>query len=298
MNQPPPHMHNWDVREMDPLFPRGTVDFTETTGRWLFTIQYICGPFSSKVASWAEGAQRSLCFLLPLISTNDCVHSIPETDIVVQSLSCVWLCATPWAEQRPPGSSVHRVLQARILERVAIPSSRASSRPRDPTHVFYISCIGRQVLNTGATWEVSPAVAKSGPWGSGPWLPELGRAPGKLGVLLIPRTRVPSAFMSLRQHCWGREHFPQENDSQLFQERRPTPMTQQKTANSIHLWCLFSPEILSLRVKVYHIRSPLTYFWSPGRWERWEIVWKRLMRPQAVFPGAGFSPLLFASPPA
>ena len=46
----------------------------------------------------------------------------------------------------PPCSSVHEILQARILERVAMPSSRGSSRPRDWTHTSYISCIGRQVL--------------------------------------------------------------------------------------------------------------------------------------------------------
>ena len=34
-----------------------------------------------------------------------------------------------------PGSSVHGILQARILERVARPSSRRSSRPRDQIHV-------------------------------------------------------------------------------------------------------------------------------------------------------------------
>ena len=35
----------------------------------------------------------------------------------------------------PPGSSVHGILQARILERVAMPFSRGSSRPRDQTPV-------------------------------------------------------------------------------------------------------------------------------------------------------------------
>ena len=45
-----------------------------------------------------------------------------------------------------PGSSVHGILQAWILEWVAMPSSRGSSWPRDRTHVSYISCIGRQVL--------------------------------------------------------------------------------------------------------------------------------------------------------
>ena len=46
----------------------------------------------------------------------------------------------------PPGSSVYEILQARILEWVAVPSSRGSSQPRDQTHVSYISCIGRRVL--------------------------------------------------------------------------------------------------------------------------------------------------------
>ena len=43
----------------------------------------------------------------------------------------------------PPGSSVPGVLQARILEWVAMPSSRGSALPRDQTQV---SCIGRRVL--------------------------------------------------------------------------------------------------------------------------------------------------------
>ena len=39
------------------------------------------------------------------------------------------------------GSSVHGIFQERILKWVAIPFSRGSSRPRDWTHVFCISCI-------------------------------------------------------------------------------------------------------------------------------------------------------------
>ena len=46
------------------------------------------------------------------------------------------------------GSSVHELSQARILEWVAIPSSRESSRPRDQTCVSYISC-----ATTDTTWE-------------------------------------------------------------------------------------------------------------------------------------------------
>ena len=44
-----------------------------------------------------------------------------------------------------PDSSVHGILQARILERVAISSSKGSSRPRDPTRVSQI--VGRFFTN-------------------------------------------------------------------------------------------------------------------------------------------------------
>ena len=45
-----------------------------------------------------------------------------------------------------PGSFFHAILQAKILEWVAIPFSRGSSQPRDQTCVSCISCIGRQFL--------------------------------------------------------------------------------------------------------------------------------------------------------
>ena len=59
--------------------------------------------------------------------------------------SCLTLCKP--MDCSLPGSSVHEILQARILEWVVIPSSRGSSRPRDQSHVSYVSCIGRWVLH-------------------------------------------------------------------------------------------------------------------------------------------------------
>ena len=50
-----------------------------------------------------------------------------------------------------PGSSVHGIFQVRILEWVVTSSSRGSSWPRDWTHISWISCIGRQILNHWAT---------------------------------------------------------------------------------------------------------------------------------------------------
>ena len=45
-----------------------------------------------------------------------------------------------------PGSSLHGILHARILEWVAIPSSRGSSQSSDRIWVSYVSCIGTWVL--------------------------------------------------------------------------------------------------------------------------------------------------------
>ena len=56
---------------------------------------------------------------------------------VLVSQSCLTLCNP--MDSSPPGSSVHGVLQARILEWVAIPFSRRSSQPRDGTQVSYIA---------------------------------------------------------------------------------------------------------------------------------------------------------------
>ena len=62
----------------------------------------------------------------------------------VSCLSHVWLFVTLWTVVSQAALSI-RILQAGILEWVAVPSSRGSFWPRDWTHVSYVSCIGRQV---------------------------------------------------------------------------------------------------------------------------------------------------------
>ena len=64
--------------------------------------------------------------------------------------SCPTLCSL--MDFTPPGSSVHRISQARILEWVAICSSKGSSWPRDQTSV---SCLAGGFISTGATWEAN-----------------------------------------------------------------------------------------------------------------------------------------------
>ena len=59
-------------------------------------------------------------------------HIISKMCVCVwKSLSHVQLFATPGTVYSLPGSSVHGILQARILEWVAVPFSRVSSQPRD-----------------------------------------------------------------------------------------------------------------------------------------------------------------------
>ena len=76
-------------------------------------------------------------------NVRPCVHSR-----LVQS--CLILCNP--MECSLLGYSAHGILQARIQERVSIPSSKGSSWPRDWTHVSYISSLACRFFTTSATW--------------------------------------------------------------------------------------------------------------------------------------------------
>ena len=52
---------------------------------------------------------------------------------------CLTLCDP--MDCNPPGTSVHEILQARILEWIVISFSAVSSRPRDQTHISCVSCV-------------------------------------------------------------------------------------------------------------------------------------------------------------
>ena len=65
--------------------------------------------------------------------------------------SCLTLCNP--MDCSLPGSRVHGILQARILESVAMPSSKGSSQPRTELHASYVSGIGRCIFTTSITWE-------------------------------------------------------------------------------------------------------------------------------------------------
>ena len=87
-----------------------------------------------------------------------------------------------------PDSSVHGILQARILEWVAMPSSRGSSRPRDRMS----PALASRFLTPSAAWEAPDkpslcckhqlSVWLSGPQAQEPWLGYLHTQLNKLHV--------------------------------------------------------------------------------------------------------------------
>ena len=87
------------------------------------------------------------------IHTTNCYLAIKKSKVWTYAKHCVRAakllqsCPTLFNPMHccPPGSSVHRILQARVLEWVVMPSSRGSSQPRDWTCISYVSCIGRWV---------------------------------------------------------------------------------------------------------------------------------------------------------
>ena len=83
----------------------------------------------SKPSRWRWGVKRQLCQARKLLDTLCKSQSTNKKVLVVQSCPSVY---NPM-DCRLPGFSVHRILQARILEWVAISFSLGSSQPRDWT---------------------------------------------------------------------------------------------------------------------------------------------------------------------
>ena len=75
--------------------------------------------------------------------------------ICMQTCSVTQLCQTlcNLMDCGPPGSSVRRISQAKILELVVISALRGSSPPRDRTRISYVPFIGWWILYHWATWE-------------------------------------------------------------------------------------------------------------------------------------------------
>ena len=101
----------------------------------------------------------SLCSILPSLCWEISLKHKSDQNVCVCVCVCVCtraqLCLTLCEpmDYSPLGSSVHGILQGRLLEWVAIPSSRGSSQPRDQTRVSCVSWTVRWILYHWTTWE-------------------------------------------------------------------------------------------------------------------------------------------------
>ena len=114
-------------------FSRGSSQLRNQT-----LVSWIAGRFFT---NWATRETIFFCLWIPI--SLDCFESLQilispfsESESEVAQ-SCPTLCNP--MDCSPPGSSVHGILQARILEWVAISFSRGSSQPRDRTQVSRIA---------------------------------------------------------------------------------------------------------------------------------------------------------------
>ena len=129
---------------------------------WCEQLKFKGNLYERKRKSWTERWTDSvlICFLLAFAicfciqkwkefpGVTSSMHSIPFyvltqiSEINYECVQLLQLCLTlcHLIDCNSPGSSVHGTFPARILERVAVLSSRGSSRPRVLTRVSYISC--------------------------------------------------------------------------------------------------------------------------------------------------------------
>ena len=113
-----------------------------------------------RLVNWAFLVSNNRDHTAPLVNTllglmkYPMTSRMPETYLTYSGVHAQ-SCLTLWdpMDYSPPGSSVHGILQERILEQVAMSSSRGSSQPRDRSCGSRVSCISTWLLYHCATRE-------------------------------------------------------------------------------------------------------------------------------------------------
>ena len=159
----PVHWEEWvllpgDERQLAPLQP--------CQSRWGADLQgwgWGCPPGSG--AAFLHGVSGPVGEWGPCHSSllrSSCWSWLLTAVLCLVSQSCLTLCDPMVCSL--PGSSVHGILPARILDWVAYPFSRGSSQPKDQTGV---SCIAGGFFTCWATREAFATPVQSSPY---PWV--------------------------------------------------------------------------------------------------------------------------------
>ena len=139
---------------------------------WFFSYSFLQKAYAvgtiiitnEQTRKWMMREERIVCQVLQISGEKS------EVKVLVAQ-SCQTLCDP--MDCSLPGSSVHSILQARILEWVAMPSSRGSSWARDPMWVSYIavnSLLLSQSLQKSQLIEIIPLMWMSATRGQYLWL--------------------------------------------------------------------------------------------------------------------------------
>ena len=194
----------------------------------------------------------------PLYRLNDEASKGPRrAHACLHAQSCLTLCDPIGCSL--PGSSVHGILQARILEWVAISYFRGSCPSRDRTHLFCVSCIDRWILYHWAPRD--PTKSKkdviTAEWAS-EWVKSLSR----VWLFATPWTlarQVPLSMGFSRQEYWSGLPFPSPGDL-------PDPGTEPR---SLHcgqtLYCLSQQGSPSQAEGPANVKTLLEE-WATGMW--------------------------------
>ena len=139
------------VKNPGPLQPSfsGSSQAPQPQVHALSIASFPCGPSAARPGSHHLPALSPTLTSFPFFPPSRHTHTVPTSlrpDLCLFSSvhaksrqSCPALCHP--MDCSLPGSSVHGILQTRILEWVAILFSRGSSRSRDRTHISCSSCI-------------------------------------------------------------------------------------------------------------------------------------------------------------
>ena len=104
--------------------------------QWIVMIDWINGPSAQiQTFSWSLSGEILMLYGLELLGTGKDAVQFPEKESVSQSVVLTFCNPMDYS----PGSSVHGFFQARTLDWVTMPSSRASSPSRGWTRVSCIS---------------------------------------------------------------------------------------------------------------------------------------------------------------